>query len=76
MFFLNSNSEIGLPDAVEMRKDLAVFNNYTAPGVEMHCLFGNNTGDTVDRLEHNFCTFANFISNNSINIFVSTIFDV
>lgn len=34
-----------------MRKDLASFDNHTAPGVEMHCLFGNNVGDTVDRLD-------------------------
>lgn len=34
-----------------MRKDLADFDNFTAPGVEMHCLFGNNTGDTVDEYE-------------------------
>lgn len=34
-----------------MRKDLAQFDNFTAPGVEMHCLFGKNVGDTVDRLD-------------------------
>lgn len=32
-----------------MRKDLAEFDNFTAPGVEMHCLYGSNIGDTVDR---------------------------
>lgn len=42
-------SDIGNPNAVEMRKDLAAFENYTAPGVEMHCLFGKNSGDTVER---------------------------
>ncbi|XP_055309524.1 phospholipase A2 group XV-like [Sitodiplosis mosellana] len=43
--------DISLPNAVEMRKDLALFENYTAPGAELHCLYGNNVGDTVDRLE-------------------------
>lgn len=41
--------DIGNPNAVEMRKDLAVFDNFTAPGVEMHCLYGHNVDDTVDR---------------------------
>lgn len=27
---------------IEMRKDLAKYNNFTAPGVEMHCLLGEN----------------------------------
>lgn len=43
------NSEIGNPNAVEMRKDLAPYDNFTAPGVEMHCLYGSNVGDTVER---------------------------
>lgn len=47
--FHSIHSDIGNPNAVEMRKDLAAFNNFTAPGVEMHCLFGNNVGDTVER---------------------------
>lgn len=41
-------SDIGNPNAAEMRKDLAGYDNFTAPGVEMHCLYGKNTGDTVD----------------------------
>lgn len=48
-FFFFVNSDIGNPNAVEMRKDLVQYNNFTAPGVQMHCLFGENTGDTVDR---------------------------
>lgn len=34
-----------------MRKDLAGYDNFTAPGVEMHCLYGKNTGDTVDEYD-------------------------
>lgn len=55
-FFFNS-SDIGNPNAVEMRKDLAEFDNFTAPGVEMHCLYGNNTGDTVDEYLNHICAF-------------------
>lgn len=48
--FKNS-SDIGNPNAAEMRKDLQDSDNFTAPGVEMHCLYGKNTGDTVERLD-------------------------
>lgn len=63
------HSDIGNPNAAEMRKDLAEFDNYTAPGVEMHCLYGKNTGDTVD--EYDFFSFIFASSNKSDqNIFI------
>lgn len=34
-----------------MKKDLAGYHNFTAPGVTVHCLFGHNIGDTVDTLD-------------------------
>ncbi|XP_031619100.1 group XV phospholipase A2-like isoform X2 [Contarinia nasturtii] len=43
--------DIGLKNAVEMRKDLEPFDDFTAPGVEVHCLYGENVGDTVERLD-------------------------
>lgn len=49
IFFFQIFSDIGNPYAVEMRKDLSGYNNFTAPGVEMHCLYGYNVGDTVER---------------------------
>lgn len=51
LFYLLICSDIGNPNAAEMRKDLADFDNYTAPGVEMHCLYGRNTGDTVEEYD-------------------------
>lgn len=35
-------------DAIEMRKDLDKFNSFTAPGVELHCLYGNDV-PTINR---------------------------
>lgn len=37
-----------MPNIIEMRKDLKAYHHFTAPGVEMHCLFGNNV-DTSER---------------------------
>lgn len=51
--------DINNPNAVEMREDLAAFNNFTAPGVEVHCLFGNNSGDSLERLFLNIQHFYN-----------------
>lgn len=52
LYFL-VNSDIGNPNAAEMLKDLASYGDYTAPGVEMHCLFGTNVADTVERYAKN-----------------------
>lgn len=41
-------STIGIPNIVEMRNDLHDYNDFTVPGVELHCLFGDNI-DTVER---------------------------
>lgn len=38
---------------IDMRKDLADYNSFRAPGVEVHCLYGTNT-DTVKRWAKNF----------------------
>lgn len=41
-----------LPNAWEMRKDTERFSSdFSAPGVELHCLFGHNVS-TVERLEY------------------------
>lgn len=42
-------SDIGNPNLVEIRKDLQPYGSYMAPGVEMHCLFGNSDDGIVDR---------------------------
>lgn len=44
------NSDINNPYIVEMKRDLAGYQNFSAPGVDVHCLYGHNIGDTVDRL--------------------------
>lgn len=31
-----------------MRKDLLPYNNFTAPGVEMHCLYGTNEKGVIE----------------------------
>lgn len=49
MIYVLIRRDIGNPNAVEMRKDLNEFWDFTAPGVEMHCLYGKNVGDTVER---------------------------
>ncbi|XP_055295032.1 phospholipase A2 group XV-like [Sitodiplosis mosellana] len=41
--------DIGQPQMAEIRKDQSVYNNFTAPGVEIHCLFGANI-PTAERL--------------------------
>lgn len=38
-----------MPYVAEMRKDQLFYNNFTAPGVELHCLYSTNI-PTVDRL--------------------------
>lgn len=45
-----NTSDIGETDIVEMRKDSSTYNNFTAPGVKMHCLFGTNI-DSVESLD-------------------------
>lgn len=53
-----SNSDINNPYIVEMKKDLAGYQNFSAPGVDVHCLYGHNIGDTVDRLvQAEICIF-------------------
>lgn len=54
-FFYYSN--IGLPNVVQMIKDQSDYNDQTAPGVEMHCLFGSNADDTVERYYLIFYSF-------------------
>lgn len=34
-----------------MRKDVVKYTDFTAPGVEVHCLYGSNV-DTVERLHY------------------------
>lgn len=41
-------SDINNPYVIEMMKDLADYHNFSAPGVDVHCLYGQNFGDTVD----------------------------
>lgn len=45
--------DIGESTVVEMKKDLLPYNNFTAPGVETHCLFGNVNGSVVGRYSNN-----------------------
>lgn len=46
---INLHRDINVSNVVEMRKDLDTFQNFTAPGVELHCLFGSKL-DTPKRL--------------------------
>lgn len=48
LFYFSHFSDIDMPSIIEMRKDLEAYHAFTAPGVELHCLFGNNV-DTVER---------------------------
>lgn len=50
-------SDMGLPNVVEMRKDQSTFNNLTAPGVEMHCLYGSGA-DTVEKYNLKYFSFG------------------
>lgn len=34
-----------------MRKDLLPYNNFTAPGVDMHCLYGTNENGVIESYE-------------------------
>lgn len=38
-----------MKQVAEMRRDQTVYNNFTAPGVELHCLYSANI-PTADRL--------------------------
>lgn len=53
-----------MPQVAEMRKD-QYYNNFTAPGVELHCLYGINL-QTLDRLyfETEFNSKPEFIYGN------------
>ncbi|XP_012229348.1 lysosomal phospholipase A and acyltransferase-like [Linepithema humile] len=45
--------DIGIPNAWEFRKDNEKYQlDFTAPGVEVHCLYGSNV-DTVEKLLYN-----------------------
>lgn len=44
-------SDIGRSDINEMRKDLEDYNDFTAPAVEMHCLYGNNQNGVVEKYD-------------------------
>lgn len=46
--FVCIHSDTNNPNAVEMRKDLFDFKNYSAPGVELHCLYGNDV-QTIEK---------------------------
>lgn len=39
---INICSAFEVSNMVEMRKDLAIYQNFTAPGVKMHCLLGKD----------------------------------
>ncbi|KAJ6634693.1 Phospholipase A2 group XV [Pseudolycoriella hygida] len=42
---------INNPYINDIRRDLSIFNNFSAPGVEVHCLYGKNMGDTAESLD-------------------------
>lgn len=42
-------SDINNPYVNDIQKDLSLFHNISAPGVEVHCLYGKNLGDSVER---------------------------
>lgn len=46
--FFPFHSDIGYPNGWEMRKDTLPYTDFTAPGVEMHCLYGEGF-PTVER---------------------------
>lgn len=43
---LFSHRDLGAPNAWEMTKDLAAYNDFTAPGVEISCVYGSNVAST------------------------------
>lgn len=47
------HSDIGVPNAWEFRKDNEKYQmDFTAPGVEVHCLYGSNV-TTVEKYVYN-----------------------
>lgn len=44
-------SDLRYPNGWEMRQDLLPYTEFTAPGVEVHCLFGVDV-PTVERLDY------------------------
>lgn len=50
LFYLNS--DIGYPNGWEMRKDTLPYTDFTAPGVEVHCMYGEGL-PTVERFAQN-----------------------